>query len=344
MPIYIHGMGAISPQQSWGEQDLLATPVNYEGSKLNCIEPDYSGYIDAKAIRRMSRIIKMGVASSSMALSEAGLKVPDGIITATGFGCLEDTGTFLSKMVENKEEALNPTPFIQSTHNTIGSQIALLLQCQGYNQTYTQRGFSFENALLDAMLQCQDFEESKFLIGAIDEITPMSHEIQRKFSLFRNCSSSLKLFDGHEGTVNGEASCFFVGSGKRPSKGVVINAVATFFRSGADQLEKAIEKLRDQYGEIDYVLSGRSGDDQRDELLNKCVSEKFSTTNVGYFKHLCGEFPVATGFATWLAARILQSQAIPRVVGPAINKPIKNVLIFNQYLGKYYSLISMSAF
>jgi 3-oxoacyl-[acyl-carrier-protein] synthase II len=342
MPIYIQGMGAISPQRSWGDGDLLSTPVNYEGVKLNCIEPDYSGYIDAKAIRRMSRIIKMGVASSSMALKDGGVTVPDGIITATGFGCLEDTGTFLSKMVENKEDALNPTPFIQSTHNTIGSQIALLLQCQGYNQTYTQRGFSFENALLDAMLQCQDFEQSKFLIGAIDEITPISHEIQSKFSLFRNSCSSLKLFDGHEGTVNGEASCFFVASGKRPASGVLINSVATFFRPDSDRLEKAIEKLQEQHGEIDYVLSGRSGDARSDQLLGKCISNKFST-NVGYFKHLCGEFPVATGFATWLAVRILDKQTIPQVVGTAVHKPIKNVLIFNQYLGKYYSLILISA-
>jgi 3-oxoacyl-[acyl-carrier-protein] synthase II len=343
MPIYIHGMGAISPQKSWGEEDLLSAPTNYEGSKLNCIEPDYAQYIDAKAIRRMSRIIKMGVASSSMALKEAGVTVPDGIITATGFGCLEDTGFFLSKMVENKEEALNPTPFIQSTHNTIGSQIALLLQCQGYNQTYTQRGFSFANALLDAMLQCHDSEETKILIGAIDEITPMSHEIQSKFSLFRNSFSSLELFNGHEGTLNGEASCFFVVSGTKPTKGVVINSVATFFAPDSGQLERAIEKLQEQHGDIDYILSGRSGDDGRDQLLNKCISEKFPT-KVGYFKHLCGEFPVATGFATWLAARMLQKQTIPQVVDPAINKPIKNVLIFNHYLGKYYSLILMSAF
>ena len=61
-----------------------------------------------------------------------------------------------AKMVDSNESALNPTPFIQSTHNTIGSQIALLLQCQGYNQTYTQRAFSFENVLLDAILELKE--------------------------------------------------------------------------------------------------------------------------------------------------------------------------------------------
>jgi 3-oxoacyl-[acyl-carrier-protein] synthase II len=283
----------------------------------------------------------MGVASSSMALREGDVKVPDGIITATGFGCLEDTGSFLTKMVENKEEALNPTPFIQSTHNTIGSQIALLLQCQGYNQTYTQRGFSFENALLDAMLQCSESNSSKFLLGASDEVTTLSHEIQSKFSLFRN-SSSLRLFDGDEGTMNGEASCFFVVSGSRPEKGVAVNSVSTLFRPGLSQLQSAVATIEKQFGNIDYVIAGRSGDRVRDQLLQQCIDEKFST-NVGYFKHLCGEFPVAAGFAVWLTARVIQSQSIPKVVGPAIQKPIKNVLIFNQYLGKYYSLILMSA-
>jgi 3-oxoacyl-(acyl-carrier-protein) synthase len=100
----------------------------------------------------MSKILKMGVASGTLALREAGITAPDGIITGTGYGCLEDTGTFLTKMIEGRETALNPTPFIQSTHNTIGSQIALLLQCQGYNQTYTQRAFSFENVCLTLSL------------------------------------------------------------------------------------------------------------------------------------------------------------------------------------------------
>jgi 3-oxoacyl-[acyl-carrier-protein] synthase II len=342
MPIYIHGMGVISPQQSWGEDALLQNPMNYHDSKLTCIEPDYNEYIDAKSIRRMSRIIKMGVASSAIALSEADVKVPDGIITATGFGCLDDTGIFLSKMVENKEEALNPTPFIQSTHNTIGSQIALLLQCQGYNQTYTQRGFSFENALLDAMLQCDESNQSKFLLGAIDEITPLSHEIQSKFLQFRNSSSSLRLFDSEEGTMNGEGSCFFVVSGNKPVKGVAIHSVTTLFKPDLNQLESSVAAIAEQFGRIDYVISGKSGDHGRDELLQQCIAQKASVT-VGYFKHLCGEFPVASAFAMWLTAQILQTQSIPKVVGPPIQKPIKNVLIFNQYLGKYYSLILMSA-
>ena len=139
-------MGNISPQKTWDDETLLTKPLVYQGNRLATYEPDYTKYIEPKQLRRMSRIIKMGVTAGSMALKNAGLPIPDGIITGTAYGCLDDTGIFLKKMIENKEHALNPTPFIQSTHNTIGSQIALLLQCQGYNQTYTQGAFSFENS------------------------------------------------------------------------------------------------------------------------------------------------------------------------------------------------------
>ena len=50
---------------------------------------------------------------------------------------------------------LTPTSFIQSTHNTVGGQIALELQCKGYNFTYVHGSNSFESALLDAKLQLE---------------------------------------------------------------------------------------------------------------------------------------------------------------------------------------------
>ena len=148
MSLFIHGIGNISPQKTW-DADLLPDEINKPASdRFYAIEPDYAQFIDAKSIRRMSRIIKLGMGAATIALRQANIKVPDAIITGTGYGCLEDTGTFLAKMIENHEVALNPTPFIQSTHNTIGSQIALLLQCQGYNQTYAHGAFSFESVLI----------------------------------------------------------------------------------------------------------------------------------------------------------------------------------------------------
>ena len=150
--MYIRGTGNISPQKTFGHLPFLTETVEYTGNRLPCIEPDYKEFIDAKQIRRMSRIIRIGVAAAMECLKEAGVKSPDAIVTGTAYGCLEDTGLFLTKMVEFREEFLTPTAFIQSTHNTIGAQIGLMLQCNNYNNTFVHRGFSFESALLDGMM------------------------------------------------------------------------------------------------------------------------------------------------------------------------------------------------
>ena len=57
---------------------------------------------------------------------------------------------------------LTPTSFIQSTHNTVGGQIALGLECKGYNFTYVHASISFESALLDAQLQLAMDEASNY--------------------------------------------------------------------------------------------------------------------------------------------------------------------------------------
>ena len=347
--VYIKGIGNISPQKTWDDTPLLSQLLNYQGDKLTCYEPDYSKYIDAKQLRRMSRIIKMGVAAATIALKEANVMVPNGIITGTGYGCLSDTGIFLSKMIENKEEALNPTPFIQSTHNTIGSQIALLIQCLGYNQTYTQRAFSFENSLLDAMLELAESPTQSLLVGGVDEITSASHAIQKRFGIFRDDTANLDLFkSSSRGTLNGEGAAFFVLSGDQGAQdGVCIEAVRTIYNPGKDlesQINSFFEDLSLKKHDVDLVLLGKSGDKRFDEPLELIASSYFAASSVGVFKHLCGEYPTASAFALWLSAKIIAENFIPgHVVVRDVNRPLKRLLIYNSYFGKQHSMILLRA-
>ena len=66
---------------------------------------------------------------------------------------------------------LNPTPFIQSTFNTVGAQIALLRGLHCYNTTYANRWTSFENALTDAALRIGAGLSRAVLVGAFDDDT-----------------------------------------------------------------------------------------------------------------------------------------------------------------------------
>ena len=123
--------------------------------------------------RRMSRVVKSGVAAGIESLLEFGARAPiDAIITATGLGCIADSEKFLDGLIAGDETMLNPTPFIQSTFNTVGAQIALLRGLHCYNTTHVHRWTSFENALTDAALRIGAGWSQAVLVGAFDETTP----------------------------------------------------------------------------------------------------------------------------------------------------------------------------
>lgn len=141
---------------------------------------------DAGLRRRMSRIVKTAVAvAAECAGGIEGADDIDAVITATGWGCLADSERFLRNVIADGEQLLNPTPFIQSTFNTVGGQIALLRGNHCYNVTYVNRSHSFEDALLDAMMRLADGDSRDVLVGAFDEQTPSQHRIMERMGLFR---------------------------------------------------------------------------------------------------------------------------------------------------------------
>lgn len=141
---------------------------------------------DAGQRRRMSKVIKTAVSTAVECVGGVeNIASLDAIITATGWGCLTDSERFLRNVIGDKEQLLNPTPFIQSTFNTIGGQIALLSHNHCYNVTYVNRSHSFEDALLDAMMRIADGESENILLGAFDEQTPSQHAIMERMGAFR---------------------------------------------------------------------------------------------------------------------------------------------------------------
>lgn len=141
---------------------------------------------DAALRRRMSRVVKSAVAAAVECVGGIeGTASLDAVITATGLGCLADSERFLRNMIADGEQLLNPTPFIQSTFNTVGGQIAMLRRNHCYNVTYVNRSHSFEDALLDAVLRLADGEGRNALVGAFDEITPSQQRIMERMGFWR---------------------------------------------------------------------------------------------------------------------------------------------------------------
>jgi len=131
---------------------------------LGAEDPDFREVVSPIEGRRMGRILKRALWCSVKALEKAGLEKPDAIITATDYGCMENSELFL--------EDRRPVHFMNSTHNTIGSVVAIKLGCHGYNTTYSHAGRSFLSALEDAYMQIGLGDIDTALVGWYDERTP----------------------------------------------------------------------------------------------------------------------------------------------------------------------------
>lgn len=138
---------------------------------------DIRKYVKPLEARRMGKLMKSSLLSSLEALEQAGIECPDAIITGTAYGCLENSEKLLMQMLEEGEGMLKPTYFMQSTHNTIGSNIAIKTHCHGYNVTYTQESHSLDWALRDAKLLLASGKVHTVLVGCHDESLSNVHSV-----------------------------------------------------------------------------------------------------------------------------------------------------------------------
>lgn len=353
MKCYINGIGIISPQRTYVNTEFLAEIRNYDNNILTCVTPDFKAYMSPVQLRRLSRMLRIGMTAATICMKDAGINIPDGIVTATGYGFLEETEKFLKELLERNEKQLTPTYFMQGTYNALAGLVALSVKCTGYNNTYVSKGFAFENALLDCMLQLSGDANLNLLLGSYDESAAVQYTAGMREKQFKKeMRNSLDIFKNKtEGCIQGEGSAFFDFSGKpSASTWCSVDGVELVYLPGsAEFLKETIQSFLDKHNltesAIDVLISGMSGDKSRDQLLEKLEHISFTKTARVYFKHLCGEYCTATTFATWLAASILKKQIVPDIVKASSTqfpRQIERVLIINHYFNRNYSIILLS--
>lgn len=345
--VYINSVACISVQDTLNENFFDTLKPENSLQILKAIEPNYKEFIPPAMSRRMSKTVKMSSVASTKALQEAGIEKPDSIIVGTGMGCSQDSEKFLKNVLENNEEFLTPTFFIQSTHNTVSGQIALGLQCHGYNFTYVNSSSSLEFSMLDAKLQILDGEAENVLVGSTDEQTDRTMELYK-------LSNSIKkeenlpvdyLNSTTEGVIWGEGSSFFVlGKEKTETSYAQLKDLQIVNSIDLDETQQFIENFLAKNNlkseEIDAVILGFSGDSESDGYY-KNASELFPNSSLLYYKHLSGEFNTASGFSTFMACQILKNQMIPEVmkINDVKKESIENILLYNHLGGIDHSLV-----
>jgi hypothetical protein len=320
MKIYVEAFKAILPVGSLSSLDWkdIEKP-NIANSAYRCIEPDYKNHLNPKLLRRMSRIVKMGVTCAAEALKTANLSNPDAILVGTGLGCVDDTTVFLNQLTNNHEELLNPTAFIQSTHNTVSGQIALLLQAKCYNLTFTQKRFSFESSLLESIMILETHPNHQVLTGSLDELTEEAH------TLLQKAGCAKKSEDDNTGFYPGEGAAFFVLSSQSNNNSPYLAGFSHTYGLSSEEMtiEHIIRFLADNgmdVADVDALLIGTNGDKHYDKGFGYANKAPFSQLKSIRFKEFCGEYDSASAFALWLACSSLSDA----------QSELKTILIHNK--------------
>lgn len=207
--MYLGAASCISFQDTIGEENPWNVLTELS-SESQLVQTNYKEFVKPALLRRMSSALKMGVAGGKSSLQKAGLENCDAITVGTGLGCVRDTLKFMKVMYEEAETGLSPTSFIQSTHNSIAGQIALMLGNHGYNMTHVQGSLSLGYALSDAELLIGEGDAETVLVGAVDEKTDELVELLSKLSA--TASYDLPLI--------GEGGAFFLASKDKLSSSV----------------------------------------------------------------------------------------------------------------------------
>ncbi len=344
--IYINGSSSISVQPSFQEDYFFDEISEYSENGISVIDPDYKEFIPPMQLRRMGKSMRMAVYAAQKAIQNAGNPKIEAVITGTGEGCLRDSEKFVETLWDNDGGMINPTPFIQSTHNMAAATVALALGCKGYNMTYTNNSNSFESALLDGMLYLHENPTHPILIGGLDEISEKTMAFWNTMGYVnsKNPQIPLDLNSETTGEVISEGTAFLMASSEKSENCLgVISGVQTKF-----EIENSKEFILDflkeneiSVNDLDAIILGINGDSRYDGIYHEVSESIFNQILQVVYKNVLGEFDTASSLAVEIALKIFQNQQLPDIL--RFNEIQKNsfqrILIYNQRRGKNHSLI-----
>ena len=325
--IFIQAAEQISIQNPLSEE-WMDTPLYYKEPLVKAINPSFRDYMAANEARRMGGIMKRALVTTLKVLGETGIEHPDAIITGTSLGSLDYTEHFLDAMTENGEEALSPTFFMQSTHNTVGSALAIYTKTHGYNTTYSHGAISFDLTMLDAWMQMQLGKISTALVGGHDEMTESYFNLLRKVG-----------YVGVEGMVPcGDVAMSMMLNTKESSDNLCeLAGIRISFRPSQEKLQQQLDSLLAEAGmtinDLNAVMTGENGNPANDKLYRETADALFPEKPLLTYKHMFGENYTASALGLYAAAHMLKK------VRKGEGENMRSMLLLNLTTEGHYSMI-----
>lgn len=327
--VYIKSATQISAQQPLSEA-WMTEPQILEGAYLRSQDPAFREWLNPMESRRLGKLLKRALVTATEAMlssADGDLQsptVPDAIITGTGLGCIENTELLLNQMCREGDDTLKPTNFMQSTHNTISSLIAINCHCHGYNSTYSHKAVSFDSALLDAFLQLRLGDIKSALVTGNDEMTPSYFTILQRAGYL-----------GQPGQVPAtEASVAMMLSSEADGALCELQDI---------QLTSHLLPRTPHSQTPDAILIGTNGSEANDSVYDRLVGQ-LQAIPLLHYKHLFGEGYCSSALGVYAAAHIVskgEAPAFMRCDGHSEPLPVSRLLVINHSDGNCFSYITL---
>lgn len=312
-------------------------PILHDEPYVRAADPDFRQWLAPAESRRLGKILKRALVINMQIARKCGTDPADAILVGTGLGCMENTERLLETLCHDGEETFSPTHFMQSTHNTIASLMAIHDHAHGYNITYSHKDLSFDLALHDAWTQFRLGKIHSALVGGFDELTPSYFTLLRRIGYLGA--------DG-QGPGSEAAAALLLTDDSREAM-CEVAAMRILYRPEGDELRAGVEKLLDEAGmardELDGVITGVNGQQEDDARYERFTRELLPGVPTLRYKHLFGSSYTASAYAAYVAAHCLQKGRIPEHLlygGTKLRsgRP-RALLIVNERRGKEYSLL-----
>lgn len=316
--LYICAAEQVSLQQPLC-RDWMTSPKMHNTPLEKAEDPSFGEYLKPLEARRMGLMLRRAAVTAGKATADC---VPDAIVAGTGLGSIEYTEQILDSLYDDGEGYVRPACFMQSTHNTAASTIAIRTVNHGYNATYSHNGSSFAASLYDIWLQQRLGYLSTALVTAQDEMTEGFFRIFAKHG-----------FLGNQGVTAGECSAAFLLSdrGENLSRAMCkLSGVEMQHCPTDEEKHLALLRLLAKAGlsldKVAGVLLGLNGRETHDARLLASARKVYGEVPLLQYKHLFGEGFSAEALGVYAAACCLSAGEVarplniddsaPKIVGP----------------------------
>lgn len=285
-------------------------------------------FIKEKGVRYLSRIMKMGISASRMALFDSNYEIRQeneddiGIIMGTTYSNLKSAGDFYREALKEGPKYVNPMFFPNTMHTASTSQISIYIKAKSINRTITNGETSSIEAIDYGSQIIKSGEAKAMIVGGMEELS---------YDLYQGLYSSGLLSGSKDNDVEFAApfcknrNGFIVGEGcaalvledmdearNRGARiyGEILASSITMdpivakngINKNADGIKRAINNSIKEANikpeDVNYICASANSDINCDEMEMTAINQIFSDCNNTYtssIKGAVGECIGATG-------------------------------------------------